>query len=425
MPEENIETEFKVSFFHLVYALTWITILPFLPLLRSVRPAFWQRVLPRAVKKKPDIWIQAASAGEAALVQEVIQAWPADKPLNILGTSSTQQGLQILQNLKPPGHIKLEARIFPFDAPWIMRRFLKRLQPKLLVLVETEMWPGLLKACRDQGVKSIIINGRLSTKSLARYLFLVNRNWNNFTPDKVLAQSQQDQQRFALLFSYNNIQQMPNLKFERSLSSEFLPYVQNPLSGYFKPSAPVVVLGSIRRQEEEKVFWVVYRLLQERPKCNPVIVPRHMQRVPAWQEMLQDSGLPWVLRSTLEDGPAKGQILLWDVFGELQQLYGLARAVYVGGSLVPAGGQNFLEPLSQGVTPCIGPHWENFAWVGQEIVHSGLVHQVSNEESLVSCLLDNMKQNRSRENVAEQFRSYVQARQGGLLKTIQTLGQEM
>jgi 3-deoxy-D-manno-octulosonic-acid transferase len=151
-----------------------------------------------------------------------------------------------------------------------------------------------------------------------------------------------------------------------------------------------------------------------------------MQRIPAWKEQLQDSGLPWVLRSQLQETPAAGQVILWDRFGELQQLYALARAVYVGGSLVPQGGQNFLEPLAQGVSPCIGPFWKNFAWAGEEIVDCGLVQEVHSEQELVQCLLQGLRQkSKSREAVLAQFQEYVQARRGGLQKTLQALLQEL
>lgn len=409
----------------LAYSLAWILALPILPLFSSMRPGFWQRIFPRTGKQQLDIWIQAASAGETALVQEIIQNWPQFRPVTLLASSNTLQGMQVLKDIKPPRHIRLQTAFFPLDLPWIMNRTLCQLRPRLLVLLETELWPGLLQACSRQSVKAIVLNARMSTQSLARYLFLFHSAGLGAAPQKILAQSNQDMQRFQLLFPACSIEYTPNLKFERGLTASFLPYVQNPLSVYFKPNSALIVLGSVRKQEEEALLRVLCRLLQEKPRCIPSVVPRHMQRLPAWKRLLQDAGLPWILRSNLQENPAPGQIILWDVFGELQQLYALARAVFVGGSLAPLGGQNFLEPLAQGVIPVIGPHWHNFSWVGQEIIRSGLVQQVDTEQDLVYCLLTSLKQSRSRENAWKEFRSYVESRQGGLQKSIQTLLQDL
>ncbi|MFP4629643.1 MAG: 3-deoxy-D-manno-octulosonic acid transferase [Desulfohalobiaceae bacterium] len=407
------------------YALAWLPALPFMSLLPALRTGFWQRIRPSGLKPGVDIWLQAASAGEAALAREIIQNWPRERQASILVSSNTPQGMQILQELEPPEQLELQCMFFPFDAPWIMDRVLARLRPKLTALVETELWPGLLQACSKRGLRTMILNSRMTSRSLARYLFMLHSCGLGSSPHRILAQSPRDAQRFGLLFPQSRIEQVPNLKFDRSLEAEFMPYVQNPLSSIFKPHSPVAVLGSVRRQEEGAILRVLQGLLQERPRCMPVVAPRHLQRVPAWEELLQSSGLPWVLRSRLQESPVAGQVILWDKFGELQQLYALARSVYVGGSLVPLGGQNFLEPLAQGVSPCIGPYWQNFAWAGEEIVDCGLVQEVHSEQELTQCLLQGLRQSRSRESVLAQFQEYLQARKGGLQQTLQALQQEL
>ncbi|MFP4392768.1 MAG: 3-deoxy-D-manno-octulosonic acid transferase [Desulfohalobiaceae bacterium] len=407
------------------YSLVWLLALPFLPLFSALRAGFWQRIRPAGLRPKVDLWLQAASAGEAALAREIILSWPQEKPVSILATSNTPQGMQILQEMEPPEQVSLQSRYFPFDAPWIMASVLDRLNPKMVALVETELWPGLLSACRKKGLGCIVLNSRMGPRSLARYIFLFQSAGLGSAPQRILAQSPRDAKRYRLLFPESKIDEVPNLKFDRSLSADFLPYVQNPLSSLFKPSSPVAVLGSVRKEEEAAMLRVLQGLLQEKPRCIPVVVPRHMQRVSAWKAQLESSGLPWVLRSQLQKAPAAGEVILWDRFGELQQLYALARAVYVGGSLVPLGGQNFLEPLAQGVSPCIGPFWENFAWAGQEIVDCGLVQEVHTEQELVQCLVQGLRQSKSRESVLSQFQEYVQARRGGLQITLQALLQEL
>ncbi|MFN2343322.1 MAG: 3-deoxy-D-manno-octulosonic acid transferase, partial [Desulfonatronovibrio sp.] len=148
-----------------------------------------------------------------------------------------------------------------------------------------------------------------------------------------------------------------------------------------------IVLGSIRREEEIKIQWLIKKITQENPKTTIALFPRHMKRLTLWENFLNRHNITWVLRSQIENRTSPYNVILWDKFGELVHAYALAKSVYVGGSLVPCGGQNFLEPVSQGVIPCIGPFWDNFHWVGKEFLSSGLIHQINDEKELYSKLI--------------------------------------
>jgi 3-deoxy-D-manno-octulosonic-acid transferase len=187
--------------------------------------------------------------------------------------------------------------------------------------------------------------------------------------------------------------------------------VANPLSHFFRPSAKLVALGSIREEEEPAICSTITRLAHNHPTVIMALVPRHQHRLDFWKTFLQSSAIPWTLRSQL-DAPVKpGTIVLWDRFGELQHVYALAKTAFVGGSLAPLGGQNFLEPLAQGVCPVIGPYWDNFHWVGRELIDQGLVTVISDPEQLADKL--GAPPSMSREKVRAAADAYLASRKGG------------
>jgi 3-deoxy-D-manno-octulosonic-acid transferase len=203
---------------------------------------------------------------------------------------------------------------------------------------------------------------------------------------------------------------MPNMKFEE-LGAPVAP-VNNAPAG-----APFMLLASVRRQEEKLLRPILDPLLRAAgavlPGASLVIAPRHMERVPAWRAMLEKSGRPPVLRSDLEREAVlpPASLIVWDRFGELSALYAAAGAVFVGGSLAPLGGQNFLEPLAAGRIPCIGPFWSNFSWAG-ECASLGLVRQVADAAELAA-VLPAMLQRQDRDRVREDFAAFIARKQGG------------
>jgi 3-deoxy-D-manno-octulosonic-acid transferase len=156
------------------------------------------------------------------------------------------------------------------------------------------------------------------------------------------------------------------------------------------------VLASVRQEEESLLFPLARALLSARLQGRPLMVaaaPRHLHRVPAWERFLRAARIPYVLRSS-GPGPLKlpsvenaPRFIIWDTFGELRLLYSMADAVFTGGSLTPLGGQNFLEPLAAGIVPCIGPHWDNFFWVGDDILTAGLLELVPDGPAVQEALL--------------------------------------
>lgn len=389
-------------------AIWWIAI-PFLSLSPRLRQGFSNRVSPQPIPSRPDLWIQAASGGEAYLAIEILKALPQDRQVHILVTSCTTQGLGILTNFSPPSHVLLTIRYFPFDRPCLMRRILTRWNPRLVVLLETELWPGLLWACRRAVIPYIIVNGRMTEKSLGRYL-TIRSIWKNLQPKMILALPD-SADRFSKLFDQTLVTVMENIKFDRFHADllQVSPLIKNIL----QPDVRFCVFGSVRAEEEPVILQAVATLLSLMPDIVIGLVPRHLHRVDTWIRKLTAADIPIVLRSEISNPVQPGKVILWDVFGELGQAYALADAAFVGGTLAPCGGQNFLEPLTAGVIPSIGPYWDNFAWIGRQILQAGLVEEVDNANDLVQSLANRLMHPQSRTAVQEKARAYVSAKQGG------------
>lgn len=407
-----------------LYGLTWQMARPFLRRHKRLAQGFAQRLAPQGWlgSGAVDCWVQAASGGEAYLVrqlaQELAKNLPASTtPLRLLCTSCTTQGLEILENTRcwveaEAPQLIIIPRFFPLDQPSVMRRALSQASPKLLLLLETELWPGLLMACADNKVPVALVNGRMREKSLRGYKKL-GALWTRAAPVRVLAVAADDAARFAALFGAERVGVMPNMKFD-GVQTE-ADGVRAPLPLQFPPETPFIVLGSVRKEEEEALLPVLAELSQKAPQACIALAPRHMERIKAWTERLEAACLTFLRRSALEREAtaAPGRILLWDRFGELRALYDRADAIFVGGTLAALGGQNFLEPLSSGVIPCIGPDFRNFAWAGDELFAAGLVRVVPDAASLAPALLEQLAAPVSKANVQKRFAAYLTPRRGG------------
>lgn len=373
------------------YEGLWRMAIPLLKRHQRLATGYGQRCLTDADAPLPraDLWFQAASAGEAYLAISLSEALNLTRPTRLLVTTQTRQGYEILEkhvHSRRGAPLEMRVRYLPFDRPGLMQRAVARVRPKLMVLLETELWPGLMQALKGAQIPLAVVNARMSGRSQKHY-GLRPSLWRALRPEVVLALSRGDARRFANLFGHAGVTTMPNIKFDRVTNAAAAPSPE--MRALFPGERPLVVLGSVRRAEESLIEELLTQLQRRHPQALLALFPRHMERLDHWQRALTRSNLPWALRSrTTAEHPIlkQGGILLWDSFGELGGAYALACAAYVGGSLVPLGGQNFLEPLAQGIRPVIGPYWENFAWVGEEVVERGLVQEVKDSHRAMQAL---------------------------------------
>lgn len=400
-----------------IYDRCWQAAIPFLRRNRRLAEGVAQRTL-NQLPPPADLWIQAASAGEAYLAGSLLAELQARQcPHTVLATSTTRHGMDILKTataaIRPDARkFAVHLAYFPFDRPALMHRAVAVVRPRAAVLLETEIWPGMFWALKSSDARILIINARLRATSLRHYR-LWPALWRQIAPHHVAAVSKADARRYRRLFPDCRVDMMNNIKFDRLAPSPPGPLHENQLPTIFPSGVKLLTLGSVRGAEERLLEKIIAAVFRHCPDTIIALFPRHLQRVGSWRKRLGRLPFPWCLRSQLRGRAAAGSVILWDVFGELPRIYGLSTAVFVGASLRPLGGQNFIEALLGGVIPVIGPWWEHFKWIGPEIVSRGLVKVAADWRQAAALLTQDLKQPFDRNAVHAAAGDYIRQRQGG------------
>jgi len=400
-----------------LYTMGWSLILPVLRLNKRLQEGFDQRRFRRHLPAAADIWLQAASVGESFLAWELLKQLKLCQPVNVLMTTNTRQGFEILQRAidnvtSLNTYASVSTAYFPFDHPSIMEKAVKHIRPKVMVLLEAEMWPAHLSTLKKYNCKTIVVNGRMTAKSLRRYRWRSSL-WYQLRPDKILAISKEDAQRFGSLFGSERVGLMSNIKFDRLKPAPDSSNGLNPLKSIITPESKLLVLGSVRQQEERYIEKIIIEILGRHPNLIIGLFPRHAHRVKNWKSTLNKHNLAWQMRSDIDRPVKAGTVILWDTFGELASAYKLSAAAFVGGTLAPLGGQNFLEPLINGIPTVIGPWWENFAWVGNDILTQDLVKIAADWKQTIDILDAELKNPGPHEKLRQAANRYIGDRQGG------------
>ncbi|HUA93444.1 MAG TPA: 3-deoxy-D-manno-octulosonic acid transferase [Terracidiphilus sp.] len=324
----------------------------------------------RANDDLPVIWLHAVSVGEVLAVSRLVSEmdW-AFSGYRLLVSTTTYTG-QVLARERFGA-----SRVFycPLDLPWAVYAYLQALRPRMLILAETEFWPNLLSGCFGRGIPVAVVNARISDRSWPRYRML-KRLWRPLLGrlSAVLAQTETDAQRLlALGCARERVSVAGNLKFDVRVAED------TDVIKLFRTLAAgrrLVVAGSTLEGEEQALLKVWPKLLEADPEMAMVLAPRHPERFGAVAALLTGSGVAWVRRSDWPSKPVHaleplrpGQIVLLDTIGELASIYSLASVAFVGGSLVPAGGHNPLEPAQFGVPIVMGPNYANFRTVVEDL----------------------------------------------------------
>ncbi len=331
------------------------------------------------------IWVHAVSVGELIAVSSVVQALQQAHPeLRVVVSTTTRTG----QRLARARFGAACVFYFPLDFAWIVRRYLRELRPVLLVLAETELWPRLLYEAHREGAEIVVINGRISDRSLPRYHRL-RRLWHPFWSKltRVLAQSEEDAQRFASIgIPRDAIEVTGNLKYDVRTALDM--DITRQLRKALPARAKVFVAGSTLEGEEAMLLDAFTQARRVLPDLVLILAPRHPERFDAVATLLRKQNLTWVRRSEWIGNPKKlaaGSVFLLDSIGELASVYALATVAFVGGSLVPAGGHNPLEPAQFGVPILMGAHTQNFRGVMEALMVENAI-AVTTPEKLASTL---------------------------------------
>ncbi len=398
---------FLIRLFFAVYQLLWFCVTPFLVRSRRIKDGAAERTMQDVNFGKVDLWIHAASVGEAYLARQLVKCLSCERPLDILITTNTLQGRDILKKKIDKLEHRISVTYMVFDSPVLIKKAMEIADPELLVLIELEIWPALMAQMKRCGKKIIIVNGRMTEKSFSGYK-KVRGLWRALKPDTILAISEEDKIRFTALFGLDETYHVTNMKFDRMKQCQIVTGKQS--------ERRLVVLASIRQEEELQVFYLIEQLLKKFPELEIGLFPRHMHRVERWTEMLSEKNISWVLKST-SPKEVCCSVVIWDVFGELINGYRRADAAFVGGSLAPLGGQNFIEAFMNGVVPVTGPSNFNFLWAGEEIIRDDLVRKGNNREEVLQLLVDSLKNPVDKALVQQRADNYIGLKQGGSSKT--------
>ncbi len=338
-------------------------------------------------RERPVLWIHAVSVGEVLAVSRLVKTLDVELPEYSIVISTTTRTGQALARERFGAN-----RVFycPLDLPWAVRAYLNSLQPRLLILAETEFWPNLLSGCFRQEIPIAVVNARISDRSWPRYRRL-HGLWRPFLSrlNRVLAQSQTDADRLKAIGCLPpRVSVAGNLKFDvrAAEEAEATRLLRTPTA-----DLRLVVAGSTLEGEEAALLEAWPRLLEADPQLNMILAPRHPERFGVVAGLLERCGFPWVRRSDWRSGPIEalkpGQIVLLDTIGELASVYSLASVAFVGGSLIPAGGHNPLEPAQFGVPIVMGSHYANFRAITEDLIaHDAIC--ITEKEDLAKVLLD-------------------------------------
>jgi len=378
------------------------------------------------------IWIHAVSVGEALTVRALIADLKLRYPtLRIFLSTTTMAGQQVARrNVQDVDAVFY----FPFDLSFIVRRTLRLVRPRLFVMMETEIWPNLLHECKRMDVATVMVNGRISSRSYPRYK-LVRPFFRKVLADvdKFCMQSEESARRLIDIGADPaRVVVTGSLKFdsmEMPGATTLEGRGQNRVLRYFRMTSgrPVIVAGSTMREEDPMVLQAFRRIRSSVGSAvNPllVIAPRHPERFGEVMQLAKNQAFVTVRRSDLPiDAEPRAEVVVLDTIGELAQVYQIATAVFVGGSLVDSGGHNILEPAVFGKPIVFGPHMQNFKEIADAFVAQDAGVQVHNARGLEDALLALLTDPVRRARLGAAARALVESNRGAKDKSLAVIAQ--
>ena len=377
---------------------------------------------PQRVTDSPVIWVRAVSVGEtlaaAPLIEDLLRDYPQHQ---LVITTTTPTGSERVKAL-------FGDRVFhvysPWDMPGAVQRFLAKIRPQLLVIMETELWPNLLHYTHESACRIVLANARLSERSAAGYGRLARLSRQMFGQiDRVACQSIPDGERLvALGLPRPRLTITGSIKFDIDLDEALQMQVEQLKTELGRP----VLLGSSTHPTEEALILDAFEQLQQSlPNLLCLLVPRHPERFESVYQLCQSRSLTTVRRSTgALPGPGDS-VLLGDTMGELRLLSGVASVCVIGGSFIEHGGQNVLEAAAWGVPVVSGPHMFNFTEITELLTAAGGMLQVGQSQDLVPTLLSLFSDETRRSTMGGAARDVVQANRGAREKLLALIGEQL
>ncbi len=369
--------------------------------------------------RTPSIWIHAVSVGEVLAIRALIPALRQRYPDHRLLLSTTT----------PTGRVVAESVgeidglfYFPLDLQSIVARVLQRVRPVLVVLVDTELWPNLLVQCARRDVKTILVNGRISNRSYPRYRLarpFFRRVLANV--DRCCAQSEESGRRLVDIGAMGDrVTVTGNLKFDNVPESAVPGMPPEVLRAFrIRTGRAVLIAASTHQGEEPPVLDAFVRIRQRAADALLVLAPRHPERAAEVEALAVERGLDTVRRSALPvDREPRAAVVVLDTVGELATLFQIATVVFLGGSLVPAGGHNVIEPAAWGKPVIFGPYMQNFAEIADLFLTNQAARQIPSPEALEPALTDLLGDPVRRAALGAAARALVETNRGATERTL-------
>jgi len=375
--------------------------------------------LPTLSLKKP-IWVHAASVGEVfcsvPLLQRIKREFP-QRPIVL--TTMTRTGNERAKTISEAD----SALFLPIDHPLIIEKTLRRIDPSLLLIAETELWPNLLRSCGKKGIPVVVFNGRISEKSFRGYLF-----FKFFFKECLkhvslfLMQTEEDRMRIIEIGAVSNkTRVVGNLKFDQSISSltqEAMAEMAKSLG--LQGKKKIFIAGSTHSGEEEILLSLFKDLRKIDPHLVLILAPRHLERLEEVERILKQESISWMRRTSFPMGHDRSneepkelpEVILLDTMGELMSLYSLGTLIFIGGSLVPVGGHNPLEPLLFKKCVLFGPYMFHFSEISRSLIKAGGSIQVRGRDDLFSHLKHLLSDEGTCKEVGERGYQFLQKHRG-------------
>ena len=370
------------------------------------------------------IWIHAVSVGEVLTARAILPQLRERYPrLRLFLSTTTMTGQQIARNSL---QYVDEVFYFPFDLGFIVNRTLRMVRPRLFIMMETEIWPNLLRACHRGGIRTVLVNGRISSRSYPRYR-LARPFFRRVLAhvDRFCMQGEESARRIVEMGADpEKVLVTGSLKFD-SLDLPGAPGAadrgRNRVLRYFRVAndRPVVIAASTLKGEEEPVLEAFQRIRARFPGALLIVAPRKPERFDEVEQLARRGGWQVARRSELPvDSEPRQDVVVLDTIGELAQLYQVATAVFVGGSIVDQGGHNILEPAVFGKAIVFGPHMQNFAEIARAFVENDAAIQIRSGRDLDQALLGLLTDPVRRARLGAAARALVEANRGARGKTV-------
>ena len=371
--------------YHFAWTFLVIISLPLIHLIKN--PRLLERLalnLPPIPTKNKSIWIHALSVGEVISAIPLVRSLRREYPSrDIVFTVNTAQGIKIAQD-ELKGEVELLITM-PLDFWWSVHRIVNHINPSIFLLIETDIWPGLIAYLKRRGIKTVLLNGRVSPRtflSYKRFRCFSRRILNAM--EVCLMQSELDRERLLQIgVQPSKVKSVGNIKYDRewvSMDEKEHDYWLNQLN--IKSENRVWVAGSTHEGEDELILEVFKRLNHHFPLLRLIVAPRKIERSGHILRLSRIQGLKAMLRTHLHEDSHPFEVLILDTIGDLERIYGIAEISFVGGSLIPIGGHNLLEPASFGCPVLFGPHTHNFLLMSELLIEAGGGKRVKNVEDL-------------------------------------------